>query len=102
LQKISWQYHYKVAANIKTTALPQNLVCDDRTKHDKNLNWKKATQQQKLKYQQTNKIWISEMALSEELTLCENPVCKNQEHISMLEQFYTDIVVALTKAASVS
>jgi len=38
-----------VAATIKATALPQNLVCD-KTKHEKNINWHKATQQQKLKY----------------------------------------------------
>jgi len=50
--------HRLVATTIKTTALPENVVCDDRTKHEKNINWNKATQQQKLKYQLTSKIWL--------------------------------------------
>ena len=41
-----------VAATIKTAAIPQNLLCDSKTQHEKNMNWNKATQQQKLKYQQ--------------------------------------------------
>ena len=64
------------------------------------MNWIKATQQQKLKYQQANKIWLSKIPLLEELTPCVNPMCKNQEHIDMLKQFYTNIVEALKRAAS--
>jgi len=46
----------KLAATIKTAAISQNLLCDNKTKHEKNMNWNKATQQQKLKYQQASKI----------------------------------------------
>jgi len=75
-------------------------LCDNKTQHAKNMNWNKATQQQKLKYQQASKIWLSKIPLFEELTSCDNPVCKNQQHIDMLEQFYTNIVLALKRAAS--
>jgi len=37
------------------------------------------------------------MLLFEKLTTYDNPMCKNQKQIGMLEQFYTDIVVALRK-----
>ena len=59
-----------------------------------------ATQQQKLKYQQASKIWFSKIPLFEELNSCDNPMCKKQEHIDMLEKFYTNIVEALTRAAT--
>ena len=68
--------------------------------NEKNLNWNKATQQQKLKYQQASKIWLSQIPLFEELTFCDNLMRKNQEHIGMSEQFCIDIVMALKKAAS--
>jgi len=42
------------------------------------MNWNKATQQQKLKYQQASKIWLSKISSFEELTSCENPICKKQ------------------------
>ena len=64
------------------------------------MNWNKPTQQQKLKYQQLSKIWLSKIPLFEELTSGDNPMCKKQKHIDMLEQFYTNIVEALTRAAS--
>jgi len=54
-----------VAATTKTTALPQNILCDNKTQHDKNTNWNKATQLQKLKHQQASKIWLSKMPLFE-------------------------------------
>jgi len=73
-----------VAATIKTAALPQNLLCDNKTQHEKNMNWSKATQQQKLKYQQTSRFWLSKIPLFEELTSCDNAMCKNQRHIDML------------------
>jgi len=85
----------QVAATIKTAALPQNILCDNKTQHEKNMNWNKVTQQKKLKYQQASKIWLSKMPLFEELTSCVNPMYKNQQHIDMLEQFYTNIVEAL-------
>ena len=59
--------HRPVAATIKTVAIPQNLLCDNKTQHEKNMNWNKATQQQKLKYQQASKIWLSKIPLFEEL-----------------------------------
>ena len=59
--------HRPVAATIKTAAIPQNLLCDNKTQHEKNMNWNKATQQQKLKYQQASKIWLSKIPLFEEL-----------------------------------
>ena len=90
----------QVAATIKTAALPQNILCDNKTQHEKNMNWNKVTQQQKLKYQQASKIWLSKIPLFEELTSCVNPMYKNQQHIDMLEQFYTNIVEALKRAAS--
>ena len=40
--------HRPVGATIKTAAIPQNLQCDNKTQHEKNMNWNKATQQQKL------------------------------------------------------
>ena len=64
------------------------------------MNWNKATEQQKLKYQQASKIWLSKIPSFEELTSCDNPMCKKQKHIDMLEKFYTNIVEALTRAAS--
>ena len=64
------------------------------------MNWNKATQQQKLKYQQASKIWLSKIPLFEELTSCDNPMCKKQKHIDMLQKFYTNILKALTRAAS--
>ena len=76
--------HRPVAATIKTAATSQNLLCDNKTKHEKNMNWNKATQQQKLKYQQASKIWLSKIPLFEELTSCDNPMCKKQKHIDML------------------
>ena len=79
--------HRPVAATIKTATIPLNLLCDDKTQHEKNMNWNKATQQQKLKYQQASKIWLSKIPLFEELTSCDNPVCKKQKHIDMLEKF---------------
>ena len=50
--------HRPVAATIKTAALPQNILCDNKTQHEKNMNWNKATQQQTLKYQQASKNWL--------------------------------------------
>ena len=41
-----------VAATIKTAAIPSNPLCDNKTQHEKNMNWNKPTQEQKLKYQQ--------------------------------------------------
>ena len=64
------------------------------------MNWNKPTQQQKLKYQQLSKIWLSKIPLFEELTSGDNPMCKKQKHIDMLEKFCTNIVEALTRAAS--
>ena len=64
------------------------------------MNWNKTTLQPKLKYQQASKIWLSKIPLFEELTSCDNPMCKKQKHIDMLEKFYTNIVEALTRAAS--
>ena len=64
------------------------------------MNWNKATQQQKLKYQQANKIWLSKIPLFEELTSCDNLTCKKQKHIDMLEKFYTNIIEAFIRAAS--
>ena len=90
--------HRPVAATIKTAAIPQNLLRDNKTQHEKNMNWNKATQQQKLKYQQASKAWLSKTPLFEELTSCDNPMCK--KHIDMLEKFYTNIVEALKRAAS--
>ena len=90
--------HRPVAATIKTAAILQNLLCDNKTQHEKDMNWNKATQQQKLKYQQASKIWLLKIPLFEELTSCDNPICK--KHIDMLEQFYTNIVKALKRAAS--
>jgi len=63
-----------MAAIIKTTVLPQNILCDNKPQHEKNMNWNKATQQQKLKYQQASKIWLSKIPLFEELTSCDNPM----------------------------
>jgi len=51
------------------------------------MNRNKAAQQQKLKYQQASKIWLAKIPLFEERTSCDNPMCKNQQHIYMLEQF---------------
>ena len=65
-----------------------------------NMNWNKATQQQKLNYQQASKIWLSKIPLFEELTSWDNPMCKKQKHIDMLEKFYNNIVEALKRAAS--
>jgi len=65
--------HRPVAATIKTAVLPQNLLCDNKTQHEKHMNWNKATQQQKLKNQQAIKIWLSTILLFEELTSCDNP-----------------------------
>ena len=31
--------HRPVAATIKTAAISQNLPCDNKTKHEKNMNW---------------------------------------------------------------
>jgi len=76
--------HRPVAATIKTAAIPQNLLCDNKTQHEKKMTWNKATQQQKLKYQQASKTWLSELPLFEELTSCDNPMCKKQKHIGML------------------
>jgi len=59
--------HRPVAATIKTAAIPQNLLCDNKTQLDKNMNRNKATQQQKLKYQQASKIWLPKIPLFEEL-----------------------------------
>jgi len=53
-----------------------------------------------VKYQQANKIWLSEIPLFEKLTSCDNLMCKNQKHIDMLEQFCTNIVLELKQAAS--
>ena len=64
------------------------------------MNWNTATQQQKLKYQQANKNWLSKIPSFEELTSCDNPMCKKLKHIDMLEKFYTNIVEALKQAAS--
>jgi len=68
--------HRPVAAIIKTTTLPQTVVYDDRTKHEKKTYWNKAAQQQKLKYQQASKIWLSEIPF-EEIVLYDNSKCKN-------------------------
>jgi len=35
--------HTPVATTIKTTVLPQNLVDDDWSKHEKNISWNKGT-----------------------------------------------------------
>jgi len=75
-------------------ALPQNILCDNKTRRKKNINWNKATQQQKLKYQQASKIWLSEIPAFEEFTSCNNPMCKHQQHIDTQQQFfYTNIAV---------
>ena len=92
--------HRPVAATIKTAAIPQNLLCDNKTQHEKNMNWYKATQQQKLKYQQASKIWLSKILLFEELTSCDNPMFKKQKHTDTLEKFYNNVVDALKRAAS--
>jgi len=92
--------HRSVAATIKTAAIPQNLLCDNKTQHDKNMNWNKAPQQQKLKYQQASKIWLWKIPLFEKLISCDNPMCKKQKHIGMLEKFYNNIAEALKRAAS--
>jgi len=60
--------HRLVAATIKTAALPQNILCENKTHHEKNMNWNNATQQQKPKYLQASKIWLSKIPLFEELT----------------------------------
>jgi len=70
--------HRPVAATLKTTTLPQNILCDNKTQHEKNMNWNKAAKQQKLKYQQASKVWLSKIPLFEERTSCDNPMCKNQ------------------------
>jgi len=62
-----------VAATIKTAALPQNLLCDNKTQHEKNMNWSKATQQQKLKYQQVARSGSQKY-----------PYLKNLPHVTML------------------
>jgi len=64
------------------------------------MNWNKATQQQKLKYPEANKIWLSKISLFEELTSCDNPMRKNHYHIDMLENFYNNIVEAPKRAVS--
>jgi len=33
------------------------------------------------------------MPLFEQFTSCDNPVCKNQQHIDTQQQFYTNIAV---------
>jgi len=89
-----------VAPTIKTAAIPQNLLCDNKTKNKKNMKRNKVTQQQKLKYQQAGKIWLSKIPLFEELTSCDNAMCKKQQQIHMLQQFYNNRVETLKRAAS--
>ena len=72
LHQIILSDHRPVAATMKT-AIPQNLLCDNKTQHEKNMNWNKATQQQKLKYQQASKIWLS-----------KKPYLKNLPHVTIL------------------
>ena len=51
-------------------------------------------------YQQASKIWLSKIPLFKELISYDNPMCKKQKHIDILEKFYTNIVEALKRAAS--
>jgi len=40
------------------------------------------------------------ISLFEEITLCDEPMCKNQQHIGISEQFHTNTVMPLKKSAS--
>ena len=73
LHQFIFSDHRPVAATIKTTALPQNILCDNKTQYEKNIKWNKVTQQQKFKYQQASKIWLS-----------EDPYLKNLPHVTIL------------------
>jgi len=57
------------------------------------MNWNKATHQQKLKYQQASKIWLSKIPLFEELTSCDNPMCKNKNTLTC-EKIQADFTVS--------
>jgi len=59
------------------------------------VNWYK---QQILSYPMASRGWFSQISLPEDLTKYYNHMCKNQQHIYMIEQLYSNIVMSLKMA----
>jgi len=50
LHQFIFSHHRPVAATIITAPLSHGCLCDNISNHKKQMNWNRATQQQKLKY----------------------------------------------------
>ena len=53
------------------------------------MNWDKATQQQKLKYQQASKIWLSKIPLFEELLPHVTILCAKNKNTLTCKKIFT-------------
>ena len=80
--------------------LPQIFTYDDMRKHEKNLNWTKATLQKKLIYIMVSMRRLSQLPLPEESIQGDNYIYSKQNHNDMLDHLCSNMVMSIKIASS--